>query len=79
MLNDIEKKMLHMFINKHMDIMGNNGCNDLEQEFIEMLSKEEWVKINKEYHDMNGDPEEASSKYPILPDFCLLHYLLKKL
>jgi hypothetical protein len=58
--------------------MCNAGCNDLDKEMIACLTREEWIAIDKEYHEMNGDPEEHNPKYNSMLDFMVLYYLRKK-
>jgi len=82
-LNEKEVKLLLYFLKDYSDILGNNGCNDLDPLVWKDWSLEEKQEFLKEFHDMNNDPEEydpeiANKKY-FIQDFSVLYVLQQRL
>lgn len=60
------------------DCVSKRGCNDYEMP--KDFTKFELDKINQEFHDFNGDPEEYDSTddFSIVSDFIILAYIQRK-
>ena len=58
----------------------NHGCNDLDKPIQDLLTDEQWQEMDKEYHEMNGDPDEYDPAHPTLKnyDWICMAYLAKK-
>lgn len=76
-MDEKQKKLLKIFLNDLSDYYANSCCNDLTDEVSDLFTKEEWQQIDKEYHEWNGDPEEAGQTNMV--DFALVYWLQKKL
>jgi hypothetical protein len=50
-------------------------CNDLLPEEHQILSREQWIELCKNYHDWNGEPEEFDPNRPIMFDFMVVDFL----
>jgi hypothetical protein len=61
------------------DQFGGHNCNDLPDEIWEGWTDEERSQLNKEYHEMNGDPEEYEPGHIHMEDFTLMALLSHKL
>lgn len=57
----------------------NHGCNDLQKELVELLSQKEWDKLNQEYHNWNGDPEEYRPGTILNCDWAWMSFMAEKL
>jgi hypothetical protein len=57
----------------------NHGCNDVSDEMYAGWTKEERQNLVKDFHEMNGDPEEYSPEYLHLGDDTLMSIFAKKL
>lgn len=77
-LTDGEKKLFSLLLDRLDDHFGIVGCNDLDRDMRACLTKEEWIAMDKEFHIMNGDPEEHDPKRNSMMDFMVLYYLRKK-
>jgi hypothetical protein len=78
-LTDKEKKLFSIFLDEFHDQLGGSICNDLSKEMRDLLTKEEWIAMDKEFHTMNGDPENHDPNHNSMMDFMVLYYLRKKL
>jgi hypothetical protein len=74
-----EKKLLKIFLEDYDRRLSNDGCNDLTKEMRDILTEEEWIEIDRQYHKFNGDPEEHVPGRYSLMNFCVLYYLTKKM
>jgi hypothetical protein len=82
-LNEKEVKLLLYFLKDYSEILGNNGCNDLDPLVWKDWSLEEKQEFLKEFNDMNNtpeeyDPERANKEY-FIQDFSVLHVLQQRL
>jgi hypothetical protein len=78
-LSKNENKLFRLLVEYANDFLGNQGCNILSQEMKDTLSQEEWIKLNKEFHEWNGDSEEFDpNNFIYLPDFAVLAFLSRK-
>lgn len=77
-LNKKEQEMFIELLDYLSDCVSRRGCNDYEMP--NDFSKFELDKINREYHDFNGDPEEydPSDDFSTTFDFIILYYIEKK-
>lgn len=74
-----EKKLLFAMLEHYSDIMGNAVCNDLPREWEAMLTKEEWVALDRQFHEWNGDPENHDPNRIMMMDFSVLYYFQRRL
>lgn len=77
-LNNGEKKLLGLILEKCSSLLGDQGCNDLTEDMSQCLTTDEWNSLSKYFHEQNGDPEEYFEGQK-LPDYCVLYALLKKI
>lgn len=61
-----EKMLVSSLLEMASHEFSNHGCNDLSEELVKMLSKREWIALDKAHHILNGDPEEHDPKIYIL-------------
>ena len=59
-----EKKLIAALLEMASREFSNHGCNDLPKELREFLTKEEWVDLDKVWHERNGDPQEHNPENP---------------
>ena len=74
---DLTIKMLEAYSDYYLSPA---GCNDTPEEWVAPFTREELNAMNREFHEVNGDPEnyEADRKYP-LSDFCYVALMVDKL
>ena len=78
LLTERQVTLLDMFLDELSDHMSNAGCNDLPEELRDMFTKEEGEKIAQEFEVYNNPTNPDGPSWPI-PDFCLLHWLKRKI
>lgn len=77
-MKDYEVKQIIKFLKEYLDVLTAHGCNDFNlEEMIENTN--ERFKFVKEYHEINGDPENIDFDNLKLSDFSVLFLLIKKL
>ncbi len=75
-----EIKLLKIFLGVLSEDLSYRGCNDMTKEMKAALTKEEWIRLSKQYHEWNGDPEEhRDDTADQLPDYAVLDYLSTQL
>lgn len=59
----------------------SHGCNDMPKEIQDLIPDDQWQAMSKEYHEMNGDPENYDPEHPVVKkyDWICMAYLSKKL
>lgn len=72
---ELTAKLLDLVSNR----LGYNICNDVPDEIFDGWTLEEKQELVKNYHDVNGDPEEYDENNTHLPDYALAWYLSNKL
>ena len=86
LLDDVENRILDVFLEELSDHMGNAGCNDFT--WPHYVSDEKKLQILTDYHKWNGDYEEIAhtferfqeyAKNDYTVDFIILKYLRNKL
>lgn len=79
-MTELEKKLAVHYLNEHSTELGENCCNDVDEDVIfKDWTLEERKKFVKEYHDYNGDPEEYDEDFLHIPDFAIVSFLAHKL
>ena len=79
-MNDLNKKELALaadMLGKLHDVMARSICNDFE--FPEDWTPNEKTQFVKEYHDVNGDPEEYVEGSDYIADFSVVYLLEQKI
>jgi hypothetical protein len=76
-LSKKEKLVLVEFLEELSLYQGNQVCNDWN--FPDDWSREEQIKLVKEFHDYNGDPQEFNEKYLNIHDYAVVGLLAHKL
>lgn len=71
-------KLLGMFLDKLDEHYSNAGCNDLPEEFIQLFSEDEGIRIAAEFAIYNNPKHPDGPIWPI-PDGCLLYWLKRKI
>jgi len=79
MFSDKEIKLAQYFMERASEELGNNSCNDVEEEVWQEWTLEERKKFIKDYHEWNGDPEDYDDEELHLPDFAVMSFLSSKL
>ena len=74
-----EKKVFVYLLDMLDQHLSAAGCNDLPKEMVECLTREEWIAMDKAYHELNGDPKEHNPECAMMMDISVLYYLRKKL
>jgi len=77
-IEEKEKKLLLGIISECSDILSRRSCNDIDEEHMRDFTIEEKIKLDKDYHEFNGDPEEHEEGAYCLYDFAILDYLSQK-
>lgn len=77
-LTATQLKLLNHFMEELSDSYGNNSCNDLPNELIDLFTKEEGLQVAKEFEVYNNPEHPDGPSWP-LPDFCLLAWLKHKI
>lgn len=78
-LNKTESKLLWYVLDRASDEFGNFGCNDVDEDFIDQLDKDELISIDLKIHTLNGDPEEHDPEalFSATNDSILMWYFSK--
>lgn len=71
------KYLTEYVLPKYEDILGNHGCNDLEDEVVDLFA-DAGEQIAEEFEIMNNPEEPESPNWP-LSDFCLVYWLRKSI
>lgn len=75
-----EKILASKLLEAASDQMANSSCNDLTEDIKKTLTEDEWRKLDREFHQWNGDPEEhTATSHKQLGDFSLASFLAHKL
>jgi hypothetical protein len=74
-----EKLLTAYLLDKASEEFSNHGCNDLSYAEKNLLSQGEWDKLNKEFHEYNGDPEEYKSGEILSYDWLWMKFMAYKL
>lgn len=77
-LNEKERETFIELMTFLSKCLSRKGCNDYQMP--KNFSKFELDKINKEFHDFNGDPEEYNPKedFSTTSDFIIIFYIKEK-
>lgn len=54
------------------------GCNDTDPAWLKEFSPEEIDELNRQFHELNGDPEESDGDR-LMSDFCYTALMIEKL
>lgn len=75
MITDNEKELIARMLDKLSDSLSRNGCNDLPDDWYELFSREDLRELSKQYHEMNGDPQDDNGT---IQDDCLASLMAEK-
>lgn len=78
-MTNTEKKLTIALLKMASEHFSRHGCNDFPKEIESLLSPSEWDKLNKEYHEYNGDPEEYVPNQVLSHDWLWMNYMAHKL
>jgi hypothetical protein len=79
MMSKKEKDLAAMFLQVASSAFSHNICNDVPEKIFKEWTKEERIKLVREYYIWNGDPDEFSESHLHIPDFALMSFLAHKL
>jgi len=74
-LSEKEKELVARMLDRLYDELSNNGCNDLPDEWAELFTAAELRDLSRQYHEMNGDPQDD---FGINSDFTLASLMAEK-
>lgn len=57
-LTDSEQELVARMLDRLADMLGDNGCNDLPDEWEKLFSARELRELSRQYHELNGDPQD---------------------
>lgn len=82
-MNEKEILLLNGLLNKFIEILTNNRCNDIDQRLIKDWTPEEVNQFTMEYHQFNGDYEHVKGEIGDgifrIPDYAVVSLLQHKL
>jgi hypothetical protein len=67
-----ERMLTAALLEMAADEFGNHGCNDMDRKLLDKIgfTEEEKIALGRQYHEYNGDPEEA---FGTVKDFDWIH------
>lgn len=74
-----EKLLTAALLRLASDRFSNHGCSDLGEDIENLLTKNQWNTLRKEYHEHNGDPEEYVENQILSYDWLWMSYMAHKL
>lgn len=77
-LTERQVKLLEMFLDELDEHYANAGCNDLPEEYRNLFSEDEGVRIAAEFAIYNNPKTPDGPTWP-LPDTCLLYWIKRKI
>lgn len=74
-----EKLFCAMLLDMASDEFANHCCNDLTAAMEACFTADEWDQLNREYHELNGDPEEFRKGHILPYDWAWMSFMAGKL
>lgn len=73
-MNSNDRKLAAALLRLAAERFGNHSCNDFDLRKVGITNPAEWLRLDREACERNGDPEEhdPSTPRPIQADFVLM-------
>lgn len=76
-----EIRLVATMLDQYSDqYLSNAGCNDTPRDWVQAITNQELIAMDREFNEINGTPEDHDvGAFNLLPDYCYVALMRHKL